>query len=255
MIDDEIKRRALFVFIGFADEYSLAPLHRRMRARGFNCVEINEFTQNSIDALTAVRESDRIRVLLTSQRMNFGKSSRWALRATLGVTTPFTTALEAYALLQPHFAVAAPHTLNMPSFPEEAPMLRVFDLYLASSEDERCFAPYCPVEVVGWLKSDVLRDAPSRLELRNNAVWLALFTDRTAPQIGLRSGRIWSPVLSMASAVSSLQCGQGHQSSRRRFRSEDSISFRRPYQLSRSPRTRTGLSAMARPASFKNVGC
>jgi hypothetical protein len=182
---DEVKRRALFVFIGFADEYSLAPLYRRMRATGFDCIEINEFAEDSIDALTAARESDRLRVLLTSQRMNFGKSSRWALRTTLGVTTPFTTALEAHALLQPHFAVAAPHTLNLPSFPEEAPMLRVFDLYLASSEDERCFAPYCPVEVVGWLKSDVLRDAPGRLELRNNAVWLALFTDRTAPQIGL----------------------------------------------------------------------
>jgi hypothetical protein len=172
---DEIKRRVLFFFIGFAAEYSLGRLHRRMRAAGFECIEIDEFTHNSITALTAARETDRMRVLLTSQRMHFGKSGRWVVDSNL----PFTSALEAHALLQPHFAVAAPHTLNVPSFPDEAPMLHAFDLYLASSEDEKCFAPYCAVEVVGWLKSDVSHDAPDPLELRNNAVWLA----RTATQI------------------------------------------------------------------------
>jgi hypothetical protein len=177
---DEIKRRALFVFIGFASEYSLAPLHRRMDREGFDCVEIDGAAQDAVVALRVARETGRKRVLLTSQHPYFGKNARRVL-----AEPPLLSGLEVHALLQPEFAVFAPHDLLDPLHPDEAPFLRAFDLYLAASEDERCLWPYCKVEVVGWLKFSAHELPLAGLELRNQAIWFVAHAAYEAPMMGI----------------------------------------------------------------------
>ena len=165
---DDIKAAARFVFVGCASEYSLGALYRRMCASGFRCIEIDEAKENAVAALKRAREAADFRVLLTSQRMHFGRSSRRGQQLSL----PFLAALESHALLEPHFSVAAPHDLVDQIYADEAPLLRAFDLYLAATEEALCLSPYCQVELVGWLKFDALDDVPMELNLRSRALWL-----------------------------------------------------------------------------------
>jgi hypothetical protein len=177
---EELKSRATFVFTGWASEYSLGPLHRRMSDAGFACVEIDENKVDAVEALKRARTTSEFRVLLTSQRLNWGPGAR----RTRQLALPLLAALEAHALLQPHFSVSVPHDLTDQLYPHEAPMLGAFDLYLAATEEAMCLSPYVPVENVGWLKFDASDDVEPQVKPHNRAIWLVNYAGTLEAKLG-----------------------------------------------------------------------
>jgi len=201
---DDIKAAACFVFVGCASEYSIGALYRRMCTSGFRCIEIDEAKGDAVSALKNAREAADFRVLLTSQRMHFGKGSRRGQRLSL----PFLAALEAHALLEPHFSVAAPHDLIDQLYADEAPLLRAFDLYLAAAEEALCLSPYCRVEPVGWLKFDALDDVPAELNLRSRALWLVNYHVKLVRLLGIEGCA--DVIAQAAGGLCSLKFGAWH---------------------------------------------
>jgi len=137
----------VFLFFGYAWEYTLHPLFEYMNAHGDDCVEIDMLTHP--DVVGALRQLEgRPVVLLTSAHPLFDDKNFFFYKTHRKVVS----ALHVISTLNPVASVYYPHDLKDPIKEEEIFYLPVFDLLLSPFPGMQRFSELLSVVQVGWIK-------------------------------------------------------------------------------------------------------
>lgn len=142
------EQKPLFLFFGFAAEYTLNPLYEYMRNEGDNCVEIDMFTCPDVERALTSLIGKKI-VFITSAHLMFDEMNFSHHYSHSGkIISP----LQVISTLNPLASIYYPHDLSEPIKNEELPYLHLFDIFLSPLSNLDYLNQYLPVLQVGWIK-------------------------------------------------------------------------------------------------------
>lgn len=148
----EEKTKILYVFHGYASEYSLAPLAAYFKRKGEEILELDQFQDDTFfDKIKEIAEKKII--YITSWHLWFDSYNFEKVYNKMHTISP----LEMMELLKPVFSVFYPHDLQCFLHDSEMRWADLFDLVLLPYKDNTYYylQKMCrQVACVGWIKKD-----------------------------------------------------------------------------------------------------
>jgi hypothetical protein len=140
--------KPIYLFFGFASEYVLNPLYQKAVAEGFDCIELDLFTEKNPQRILKELKNKQI-VFINSAHLFFDKKNFFASYHYNGeVISP----LEIIDYLKPIRKICFAHDLSQLFHEKEIPWLSLFDDVIIPLERPDYLAFHPHVTNLGWIK-------------------------------------------------------------------------------------------------------